>query len=73
MKITTRKVYDVEGLPDETFENEADAAVAAILVMLNIDGTRWDIVEEALRANAVEISRCLRIVTEPKNASGNSR
>jgi len=69
MKITSKKVYGVEGLPNETFETEGDAAVASIMLMLNIPLNQWDIVEENLRTHASDISQRLRVLLEPKNRS----
>jgi hypothetical protein len=67
-KVSSSKVYHVDGLPDETFETEADAATASILVMMGANGNNWDILQEGLINNLAEIQKQIQILMEPRNA-----
>lgn len=63
-KITTRKVFGVEGL-GEDFDSEADAAAAAIEILVRGSDART--IRDAIRKNSKEIMDHLRILTEPRN------
>lgn len=64
--MTTAKVWHVEGL-DETFESEADAASASVMMMLEVPTKDWDIVTAKLIENGPAIMQRLGIITDPRN------